>query len=753
MFQCEHCDFESGSARGLKTHMGMKHKNINVQLMPKDEQLLNDLVSINKEAQEFEGGAIRFDVGRAVRSMRDIRATLSGLYGISNEKIGEAVAAEFSFHMENIRATAQSEYDRQMKNFGRSVNPRILAAQRLAEDTQNEGDVYAAVVAPIELGMDSRVWVSGTDEGAVDEINGLLSAWDVMSTITAAWQDMETYSAFYVLHRWKNGTPTPIHLSPKRVAVGPDTGFGPYSFRFLGPGKLGDELQTQIEFAEAPQGKEWNEWMQGLVGSPLPMDQLSWIHFLKPKHKMYPYPWLAKAATPVYTRQIIEEMRLALVQGIINQLWVMTIENPLPSEVAKLKSVISANRAERVGFLLWRAGLKVDVYGPESIEQLLLPDSWWSATLDIFRRMGRTIRIISGESAQRSGQGSGDPEIDVRVAQNKAMAHRSVVANKIVKDMIRQWSNQQGTQSQAVKTMLDKGGLDVHMTPIQLFLGEELKNLWGPMWDRGMASVRTIHAALGLDTDTETGQMEHEKDQGFDEIYQARQQFAQRVATPSGAVTRSAEPGRPEGQTVTAAMEETERRLQDSFNAIDNAEEPEERRKRVLAFIILLETLLRAHIRDAYSAGYKAAYGAQSPSSTGLDASIAWEQQYIDGFREDLLAAVDMDKLVGPSEGYRVTQHVQASWRRGYMDGVFQAKREDGWMFWQRVLRPWASKTGPCEICTEDSKRWHPITEPFWDHPYGVCSAQVVRFMRTSTDGWQSLDRQMVQVPLMDWEE
>lgn len=750
MFKCKHCDNEFDSARGLKTHMGMKHKDVKVHLMPDDEKLLNDLVTLNKEAQEdIQGTSVRFNLGRAVQTMRDIRATLSGLYGIDNDAIGKVAAAEYSFHMETIRATAQAEYDRQMSNFQRSVDSKILAAQRLAEDTQTEGDVFAAIVSPIELGMNGRVWVSGADEGAVDEINGLLTAWDVMSTITAAWQDMETYSAFYVLHKWKDGVPTPVHFSPKRVAVGPDTGFGPLSFTFLGP-RAGDELQTDIMLAEAPMGREWNEWMQGMMGKPLPMDSLSWIHFLKPKHKMYPYPWLAKAATPVYTRQIIEEMRLALVQGIINQLWVMTIENPLPNEVSRLKSVISANRAERVGFLLWRAGLKVDVYGPESIEQLLLPDSWWTATLDIFRRIGRTIRIVSGESAQRSGQGSTDPEIDVRVAQNKAMAHRAVVANKIVLDLIRQWSKQQG--GPALGKMLEKGELGVHLTPIQLFLGEELKDLWGPMWDRGMASVRTIHAALGLDTDSETKQMETEKTAGFDEIYQARQQFAQRVATPSGEVTRSAEPGRPEGQSATAAVQQVEQQLQDAFAAIDDADEQEERRRRVLAFIILLETLIRAHIREAYSAGYNAVQGGATPSSAGMDMAITWEQQFIDGFREDLLAAVDMGKKVGPSEGYRVSQHVQASWRRGYMDGVFQAKREDGWLYWQRVLRPWASKTGPCEICREDSKRWHPISEPFWDHPYGVCSAQVVRFMRTSTDGWEAYDRQMVEVPLMDWE-
>lgn len=745
MPQCNVCEAEFETERGLATHAGMKHKNVSIHLAPDDEQLLKELVAANKE-EEFEGGMAYFDRGRAARTARDIRATLSGMYDMTDNAIQQAAAVEFGFHMETIRATARSEAERQMSTFSRSVDSRILAAQKLAEDTQAEGDVFAAVVSPIELGMDGRVWVTGSDSGAVKEINTFLSVWNVMDTITAAWQDMETYSAFYVIHRWKNGVPTPVHLSPKRVCVGPDTGFGPYAFSFLG-----DELQSKIDFGEAATGKGWNEWMQGMVGKPINPDTFSWVHFLKPKHKMYPYPWLAKAATPAYTRQIIEEMRLALVQGVINQLWVMTIDQPLPGEVSKLKAIISANRAERVGFLLWRSGLEVKSFSPESIENLLLPEAWWTATLDIFRRIGRTIRIISGEPAQRSGQGSGDAEVDVRIAQNKAMAHRSVVAKKIVLDLVRQWGEQ--GKSESVQKLLESGRLEVHTTPIQLFLGEDLKNIWGPMWNNGMASVETIHSAIGLDTDVETERLKAEKEAGFDEVYQARQQFAQRVATPGGDVTKSSEPGRPEGQQTKASIQETQDSILRSFDEIDATEDQEERRRKVLAFIMMLAAMLRAHMRGAYQDGYAAAYGNRTPSSSGIDDAFMWEQDYINGFSEDLLVEVDTGQLVGDSYRYRVIQHVQASWRHAYMSGVFQAKVEDGWGYWQRVLRPGASKSGPCSTCREDSKVWHRLSEPFWDHPHGVCSAQIVRFMRTSTEGWESLDRQPVAVPLMEWEE
>jgi len=744
MYQCEHCDKEFKSPRGLDTHVGIKHKNVAIQVSPTDEKVLEELVAMNTDNEEYEGGMAYFNGRRAVKTVQSIRSVLAG-YGVNNDATQQVMAVESGFHMERLRATAEAEYTRQMGAWGKSVDSRVLAAQRLAEDSQQEGDVFAAVVAPIELGMNGQVWVTGSDPVAVKEINGLLSAWNVMDTITAAWQDMETYSAFYVYYEWDDGVPTPIHLSPKRVWVGPDTGFGPIGFTFLG-----DALQKNIELAEAPTGKRWNEWAQSFVGKPLDQRKMSWIHFLKPKHKMYPYPWLARAATPVYTRQVIEEMRLALVQGLINQLWVMTIENPLPGEVSKLKSVIASNRAERVGFLLWRAGLSVENYTPESVESLLLPDSWWAATLDIFRRMGRPVRIISGESPQRGGQGGSDAEIDTRIAQNKAMSHRDVVAKRIVLDIVRQWAER--TNSPAMKKMLAEGGIKAHMTPIELFLGDALKEVWGPMWDRGMASVRTIHTALGLDTDTEEELLKGERDSGYEEIFQARQQFAQRVATPTGEVTKSPEPGRPEGQQVTAAIKDTQDTLLKTFDSIDDADEDEDRRVRVQAFIIMLTALIKAQMREAYGKGYSDTFGNRGVDSAGIARVFDWEQAYIDGFRDDLLAKIDAGRNVA-GERYRVVQHVQATWRQAYMDGVFQAKAEDGWTRWQRVLRPYASKTGPCEICKADSKVWHPITEPFWDHPYGVCSAQVVRFMRTGTDGWESFDRQAVPVPLMEWSE
>ena len=730
---------------------------------PDDEALLKEWVEVNRALDDMGDILPFFDTNRALRQSRQIRASLSPFAG-SDENVEKILSVGAAAEQELLRARAAADYKEQKDYYpGRAVQSNILAAQHVAEDIlQLEGDVFAAVTSPIELGGDSEVWITCPDKKLAQDINDRMRAWDVVDTINAAWLDMETYSAFYLSRTWDQDKERPqvIHWSPKRIAVGPfDDGLGFHQFNFLAPKdyvtkpgegekERGDLKQLVTEFFNVETATDWNDWQQSGLGYMLRDDKLTWCHFMKPRHQVYPYPWLAKAATPVYTRQIIEEMRLALVQGVMAQLWVMTIDNPISGEVKRLKEVLATNRAERVGFLIWRGGLDVNTYMPQAIQDLLMPELWWNCTLDIFRRMGRTIRIVSGEAGTTKGTGGKDAEVDVQIAQRKAMAHRSIVAKKVVVDLIRQWG-EFGTGGQEATKMVDSGKLRIHLSPIELFLGQVLTDLWGPMWDKGIASVHTIQSAMGLDTETETALLEEEKKDGYDELYVARQQFAQRFATPGGEVTRSPEPGRPpEGEQVKAARDPTAE-LESAFDQIDETGDPEERRRRVTAFITLLTALIHIHMRQAYAQGYDELYGEQGIRKDMLDVALRWEDAYITDFENDLMLAVDTGKMVIPSEKYRVAQHVQSSWKRGYMDGVFQVKGEQGWGYWRRVLRPWASKTGPCETCIEDSKIWHPITEPFWDHPYGVCSSQLVRFMRTSTDGWDSYDRTQVAVPLV----
>lgn len=731
------------------------------------QKLIDELVDANHDLIEtVKEYGIVFDRNVLVDEARQIRAMLSPVFGGADEDIQSFISAGAAFKTTAIKSQAATEYKRQSDAYkGHAIDGTVLAAQRIAEDILDlEGDVACAVTSPIEMSLTSNVWVQGKDKGLVKEVNALLPMWHTKDIIHAAWQDLETYSAFYVSMTWDGEYAMPIHWSPKRIAVGPFDWdeVGQRSFEYLPTDTRkrkkvpeGDEAQTMIDFFEAVTGKEWNDWKWSQGGAQLLQEFLVWDHFMKPKHKKYPYPQLAKAATPTYTRQIIEEMRLALVQGVIAQLWVMTLESPMPKEVARLKEVLAANRAERVGFLIWRKGLEVANFAPQSIQELLMPEMWWGATLDIFRRIGRSVRIISGETAKTGQAGSGDAEVDVRIAQQKAMGHRQVVAEKVVNGLVRQYGVTSGNQ--ALVRAVDRGQVQARMTPIQLFLGEDLSSIWSPMWTLGMASVRTIHAGLGLDTDVETELLKEEEEQGYNETYISRQQFAQRVATPDGDVTRSTEPGRPEGaktnakegqrQVTKASEEDITERLTEGFDAIEEGE-VEERRRKVTAFIALLTALIGIHMKGAYRQGYADAYGDKPINQDELQAALDWERDYVVKFEQDLMSAVDMGASVAGMR-YRVKQHVQGGYKRAYMAGVFQAKKEDGWTGWRRVLRPWASKTGPCEVCIADSRTTHPITEPFWDHPYGVCGQQFVRFVRHALN-LPDLESPAMSVPMED---
>jgi hypothetical protein len=118
-----------------------------------------------------EGGFALFNDARAVATAREVRAVLGG-YGLQNEDVQQVVSLGAAAQIESLRATAAAEYEQQRSQYaGEAVDSAILAAQRLAEDCLLEGDLFAAVVSPIELGMNTRVWVSGPDTSMIEDIN------------------------------------------------------------------------------------------------------------------------------------------------------------------------------------------------------------------------------------------------------------------------------------------------------------------------------------------------------------------------------------------------------------------------------------------------------------------------------------------------------------------------------------------------------------------------------------------------------
>jgi len=180
---------------------------------------------------------------------------------------------------------------------------------------------------------------------------------------------------------------------------------------------------------------------------------------------------------------------------------------------------------------------------------------------------------------------------------------------------------------------------------------------------------------------------------------------------------------------MKASIEDYRLVVSESYKTAMDAEDDDEAKTAVAAFIAGLLLANAMHIRDAYRRGYAEAGGIADADVARMTAAVLWNDEYARKFERDLLQAISEGKDLAGFER-RANLYVPGGWRRGYMAGVFQAKREQEITVWRRVLHPEASVSGPCELCIEDSKVIHSINEEFFDHPEGVCTAVYVVFYR-----------------------
>jgi hypothetical protein len=141
-------------------------------------------------------------------------------------------------------------------------------------------------------------------------------------------------------------------------------------------------------------------------------------------------------------------------------------------------------------------------------------------------------------------------------------------------------------------------------------------------------------------------------------------------------------------------------------------------------FIAALKGINQRYMVDFAREGYRSVGGAFDVNEKWVSGAIDFVNSYADGFGARLKASNTPEDMrwnayLYPQEGRHLA----------YMYGVQQAMRERGARAWRRILHPELSKSGPCDLCIEDSLKVHPIDEPFFEfHPEGVCSAQGVAF-------------------------
>jgi len=284
--------------------------------------------------------------------------------------------------------------------------------------TKTEGDVWQVIEAPLQIGFRELI-VSSKDKGVETEFKELYDELDMYKIMEGIWLCSEIYGQAYPLEVYDEDVPEGVfHLNPKNMQVGKSISFGWHSLDLQVEGNWLEQLKKSVkpDLVFRSLASDFNETAQhGYVG--LGAEYCKPVTHVKLPFQRYAIPPLARAYRSISTRQVLEELIRATIEGYRNQLWVFKLgdENTKvsPQKIARFVSMISDATGDRTGYLVWTYDLAVEVHAPEPIDQMLGNERWQAITAHIFRQLGMSTRIISGEAPMGSTR-TGE-ELDIKI--------------------------------------------------------------------------------------------------------------------------------------------------------------------------------------------------------------------------------------------------------------------------------------------------------------------------------------------------
>lgn len=600
----------------------------------------------------------------------------------------------------------------------------ILAMMQLAEYFCNvEGDIFQTIEAPMQIGLRDLL-VNSSDKEVEKEFRDIYSEGrlDLQEVVYGIWLCMFIYGQAFPLELYDGKKPSGVVLlNPKSMEVGRSTSFGYYSLDM----KVDKGWRKQIEQSLNPSlffnslGSDYDELaQQGHL--PIGREYCSPVRYTAAPFKRYAIPPLARAFRSISTRQVLEELIRATIEGYRNQLWVFklgTEDKPAsPKKIQFFNSLIAGGSGDRTGYLVWDANLVVEVHTPKPLDQMLGNERWQAVTADIFRKLGVSTRIVSGEAPTGSTQSGGEIDVKVLLARLEWVRNRCI---RWLNGFNRRYAEKQG--SKAMLKALPK----VQFGQAFLEIEQMVKGFVQPLVQFGKISDQTALELVGQSYETELRRKQEE--QPYASMFGPQASYAQFRPTTGDTVEYTPQGRPPEGTApqkpipVQAAdVDAYERAILVAYDTILAAED---RLAAIDAFVDTVKGLNRDHIKDSYIEGYNVAGGYQEITQERVNEAIRWNNDYLDNFAEDLRTNANDDAQLQTWRD-RAALYAPGGHRRGYMMGIFQGVMERGATGWRRVLHPELSRTGPCDICIADSRLVHPITEEWFDHARGVCSMQ-----------------------------
>jgi hypothetical protein len=381
------------------------------------------------------------------------------------------------------------------------------------------------------------IMIQHEDDAVKSEYRDVFEFLNMEEIIRQLWLCVEVYGMAVPLEFWDKKNPLGITpLNPKNIYIEPyyDVGIRPL---FFVPSKKSRENLIKNQTFLNSVVPDWNEYSISENGFALNPDNSMLIQHMKLPGQIYAIPPLVRAQRSISTRMMLEEMIRATIEGVKNQIIIWTIENPQPRETKALEAKLTANRSARVGHLVWRKGLEAKQLIPGSVDALLANDTWARLTYDVFRKMGASVRTISGE-VSGVGQAS-DFEIDIQL-----FVERLRIPRRRILYWLNRWSRKyaelNGIKTAPIITMRD----------ITLEVQMAIRNKLVPLMNFGFPSVDTILETAGFQPEIERKKME-EDDKGIRKVIKPYAGFSQTAVSKSGekkTTTSRQSGGRPVGK-------------------------------------------------------------------------------------------------------------------------------------------------------------------------------------------------------------
>ncbi len=422
----------------------------------------------------------------------------------------------------------------------------VLASYRLADFFyQTEGDIAAAVETPIQVAM-RDLDINCPDPEVKKELETMydVDGLDMVDLIQSMWLSMAVFGIAHPFEAWEGSELKGIILLPPMY-----TSVGNHlSGDFLMP--MGDEKQWTREALKSLLPTAMYDAMnrpdetKPIGKLPLPVGMMYSVRGLDQKWRPYPKPWMQGAFRSMNTRIVYEEMRRAVYEGFRHQLWAFLLGDkdikPTPQMMTKLINDVTGMSGERTGNLCWWGALRIEVHTPKT-DNLMSAEEWWMLNLDIFRRLGMSMRVTTGNSYQGERGGS-DYTFDVDIMLEKF---------EFMRKALLRWERgfrlryAEKTGSEAFKKAARE--TEVVFALNMMELRKQIQERLVPMFTTGALSVQTLLKRSNENFEVEKANKQALKSSGDDELFVAPATFSQTTVNPDTPEKKSSvtDKGRP----------------------------------------------------------------------------------------------------------------------------------------------------------------------------------------------------------------